>query len=168
MDDNYIYFELNNHKVKINKEDSEDFWIWYCESGGRKMKNPYWRKPILKEDYGYFRIKINKKLFRLNRLAYYAHNQDWDIHHEPRKNLIDHDDGNTYNNHISNLRVGDSSLNQQNRKNVKGYTWHKRDKRYQAAICINGKQIHLGYYKIEEDARNAYLDGKRKYHKWNI
>ena len=169
MDDNYIEFELNNKKLKINKEDSNDIEWWYwTNGGGKKLKNPYWRKLKLKEDKGYFRIWVNKNYFQHHRVVYYAHNKNWDIHHEPLKNVIDHEDHNPRNNHISNLRVGDASLNQQNQQNVKGYSLDKQSKKYRAQIKINGKTIHLGSYKKEEDARNAYLDAKPIYHKWNL
>ena len=168
MDDNYIEFDFNNRKLKIHKEDSNDVWILFEISGGRKLKNPYWRKPILKEDDGYFRVYINGKYFRLNRLVYYAHNQDWDILDNSCNNLIDHKYPNKQNNHISNLRVGDASLNAQNRKYVKGYYWNKTTNKYQAQINVDGKLIYLGLYEKEEQARQAYLDAKKIYHKWNI
>jgi len=169
MDDNYIYFELNNQKLRIDKEDNENICYWYwTNGGGKKLKNPRWRKYTLSEGLGYLRMRINKKLFKHHRVVYYAYNQSWDIHHEPLKNVIDHEDHDKHNNHISNLRVGDASLNQQNQQNVKGYSWYKISKKYRAQIRINGKQIHLGLYEKEEDARNAYLEGKKKYHKWNI
>jgi len=167
MDDNYIYFELNNKKLKINKDDSNDIYYWFCENGGRKIKNPYWRKSKLENTAnGYFRIYINGKKYGLHRVAYYAHNKNWDIHHEPLQNVIDHKHHNKQNNHISNLRVGTSSLNQQNKQNVKGYSWDKQSKKYRAQIKINRKSINLGCYKTKEEARQAYLDGKKIHHKW--
>ena len=163
MDDNYIYFELKNRKLKMNKEDSENIWVWK----EHKKRKSYWYKLKLNEtNNGYYRINISNKEIRHHRVVYFAHNQNWDIFHEPRKNLIDHIDRNPKNNHINNLRVGTDSLNQQNKKYVKGYSWKKKDKIFQASICIDGKGIHLGSYKIEEDARNAYLEAKKIYHKW--
>jgi len=165
MDDNYIYFELKNRKLKINKEDSENIWVWR----ELKTRNSYWYKLKLRDDNkGYYRFSINKTYYRHHRVVYYAWNQDWDINHEPRNNHIDHIHHDTHNNHISNLRVGTSSLNQQNRmtKYVKGYSWSKKDKKYRAKIVINYKQISLGSYEKEEDARKAYLDAKKIYHKW--
>ena len=169
MDDNYIEFELNNKKLKINREDSNDILIWKDRCGERMYKFPYWFKPKLETVAdGYFRIFINGKKYYLQRVVYFAHNQDWDILDNSCNNLIDHKYPNKQNNHISNLRVGDASLNAQNKKNVKGYYWNKRSNNYQASIIINWKYIYLGKYKKEEDARNAYLDAKKKYHKWNI
>jgi hypothetical protein len=167
MEDSYIYFELNNHRLKINRENSEDIWVWYCESGGRPIKNPYWKKKyISKKGNGYCQLGICCRNRLLHRIVYYAHNQDWDIDYEPCDNPIDHIDRDRGNNHISNLRLGTPSLNQQNRSNTKGYYWNKQKQKYKAYININDKVIHLGYFKTEEEARQAYLDAKKLYHKW--
>ena len=49
-------------------------------------------------------------------------------------------------------------------RNHKGYSWDKGAGKWIAKICVNGKQIHLGYYYTEEEARAAYLAAKEKYH----
>jgi hypothetical protein len=167
MEDPYIYFELNNRKLKINRENSEDIWIYNDRNGKRFYKNPYWREVILtKSDY--IRCRIGDRRYLLHRIVYYAHNQDWNIDYEPRNNMIDHIDQNKKNNHISNLRVGTQSLNQQNRsaKYVKGYSWDINNKTYNSRIKINTKLIHLGCFDTEEEARQAYLDAKKIHHKW--
>ena len=66
-------------------------------------------------------------------------------------------------NRICNLRP---VTNQQNAFNVnaKGYTWDKFTNKWRSQIMLNGKNICLGRYKIEEDARQAYIFGKEKYH----
>ena len=170
--DDYIYFELNNRKLKINKNDNEDIWIWFYKCGNRMLKNPYWKKieiwcgtPKYSSCTIGNNLKNNKK-YKLHRVVYYAHNQDWDIDNEPRKNLIDHIDGNPQNNHISNLRVGTNSLNLQNQKKVKGYSWNEKKQRYIAYINVNGVHYSLGSYKKEEDAAEARRKGKEKYHEW--
>lgn len=168
MEDPYIYFELNNRRFKINRENSEDIWIWYDRHRGREVPNPHWKSPALKND-NYIRICCgNQKYYLLHRIVYYAHNQDWDIDYEPRKNMIDHIDRNTRNNHISNLRVTDVIGNGHNRSNTKGYWWNETDKRYRVIIKIPNKkhQTYIGQYKTEEEARQAYLDAKKLYHKW--
>jgi outer membrane protein assembly factor BamD (BamD/ComL family) len=38
----------------------------------------------------------------------------------------------------------------------KGVAWHKRHKKWNAQIQINGKQKHLGYFTSEEEAALAY------------
>jgi hypothetical protein len=47
-------------------------------------------------------------------------------------------------------------------KNAKGY--YKYGKNFQARIRLIGKQIYLGTFSTEEEARNAYLEAKEKYH----
>ena len=41
-----------------------------------------------------------------------------------------------------------------------------RKNRYEAQIKVNNKSIHLGSFDKEEDARQAYLDAKKIYHKY--
>lgn len=53
---------------------------------------------------------------------------------------------------------------QQNRR-AKGYYWSKHAQKWHTKIVVDGEKIHLGYFIKEEDARQAYLDAKKKYHK---
>jgi hypothetical protein len=78
---------------------------------------------------------------------------------------VDHIDRDKSNNHISNFRPATSQENNFN-TDAKGYSWHKRAKKWQAQIQLNRKSIHLGYFDKEEDARNAYLKAKAIYHKF--
>ena len=45
----------------------------------------------------------------------------------------------------------------------KGFYYNKRRNKYQARIFKDGKQIHLGYYQNESDARASYLQAKEKF-----
>jgi len=40
----------------------------------------------------------------------------------------------------------------------------KGQKSYRSRIVVDGKEIHLGVFEKAEDAREAYLVAKRKYH----
>ena len=157
----YIYFELNDRKLKINKENSEDIWIW------KENKKPYWYRPSLSIDKkGYFTLRIGAKFLKHHRVVFYAHNQDWDIYFEPLKNMIDHKDQNKQNNNSDNLRVATPQQNNWNRdtNNIQGYCWDKRDKKWRALITVNKKIKHLGLFATEEMAHLAYLIAKEKYH----
>ena len=45
---------------------------------------------------------------------------------------------------------------------IKGYT--KRGNRFESSIGHYGKSIYLGSYDTKEEARQAYIEGKLKYH----
>ena len=109
---------------------------------------------------GYNLIACNGKLFLRHRIIASAY-LELDI--DNPKLVVDHINHDTLNNCVDNLRVVSNQQNQFNRI-AKGYYWHKRDQKYQAQIKLNGKNIHLGYYDNEEDARQAYLKGKEQYH----
>ena len=76
---------------------------------------------------------------------------------------IDHIDRNRKNNDWLNLRIVTKQQNAFNRNN-KGF-W-KSGNGYKAIICLKGKGIYNGYYKKEEDARQAYIDAKKIHHKY--
>jgi hypothetical protein len=116
---------------------------------------------------GYNYIGINGKNIKRHRLIAYCFLGLGNINEvKSGTDVIDHIDGNKLNNSVNNLRITNQSGNQHNRKNVKGYCFHKRSQKYQALIRINNKLIHLGSYETEEEAKEAYLEGKRKYHLW--
>jgi len=133
----------------------------------RFWRNKYWKiveNTDNKEGYNY--IYINKKMILRHRIiAYCFLGLDDIVGNYKGIDLIDHIDHNKLNNSIENLRITNGTGNQQNRKNVKGYYFDKKMNKYQAYIKVNGKNIHLGYYIIEEEARQAHLKGKEKYHK---
>ena len=86
------------------------------------------------------------------------------VMNEPKDLQLDHINGNKCDNRKANLRIVTIQQNQHNMRSAKGYSWIKRDRRYQAKITINKKTIHLGYFHTEDEARAAYLEAKRKHH----
>jgi len=110
---------------------------------------------------GYNRFRCNNKRYLRHRIIAFAF-LGLDI-----DNLllqIDHRNGDKLNNNVSNLRIVNNQGNQWNNTKAKGYCWHKQYKKYHAKIKVNGKHIHLGLYDNEDDARNAYLEGKKIHH----
>jgi hypothetical protein len=93
-----------------------------------------------------------------------AHQLAWFLTTNEVPNVIDHIDKNILNNKIDNLRNVNLQKNQFNRIDGKGYRFHKRDKVWNAHISLNSKQIHLGTFKTEEEAKKAYLNAKKIYH----
>jgi len=111
---------------------------------------------INKHNDGYIIIKNTKFQLRGHQFAWYWVNKEI-------VNCIDHINGIRDDNRICNLR---SVTHQQNLFNTKakGYTWRKRDNKWQSQINLNNKYIHLGLFDTEEEARNAYITAKEKYH----
>ena len=109
---------------------------------------------------GYSIIQINNKRYLTHRIVASAF-LGLDIQNKDLQ--IDHIDRNKLNNNTNNLRIVSNHQNQFNR-GAKGYCWNKQKSKYQAQIGIDNKNIYLGYYDTEEDARNAYLEAKEKYH----
>ena len=152
-------FVLNNKRLKL--VDGE-MWSW------KATKNPYWRKvkySINADGYYYISLTHNniRKNYMVHRIIYKFNNPEWDMTYTD-DNQIDHFDNDNSNNNIENLRVVTNSENQQNTLSTKGYYFHKRSNKYQAKIQVNKKLHHLGSYDTAEEAREAYLIAKEKYH----
>jgi hypothetical protein len=82
---------------------------------------------------------------------------------EDKKQIVDHIDGDRLNNDISNLRIVTKQQNGFNTK-ARGCSWHKQAKKWRARIMLDGKEIALGLFDTEEEARQAYLRGKEIHH----
>ena len=85
-----------------------------------------------------------------------------------KEEVVDHINGNTLDNRLSNLRVCDHVINGLNRNITKsntgvlGVTWKNRDKRFQAMVTINGKNTYLGYFKTIESAKRVVEQARRE------
>tara|TARA_R110002167_G_scaffold99886_7_gene261266 strand:+ start:4806 stop:5294 length:489 start_codon:yes stop_codon:yes gene_type:complete len=113
-------------------------------------------------NHGYLRLQLSfekkHKIYRVHRIVAMAF-LGFDI---DSKLLIDHINHNITDNNLINLRIATHSQNQMNTIN-KGYSWHKEKSKWISSIRLNGKKYFLGYFVEEEDARQAYLQGRIKY-----
>lgn len=110
-------------------------------------------------------IKINDWGYRRGRLLgrdYLAHRIIWKWWHGTDPDQIDHENHDTLDNRIANLRDVDSVTNSQNTKLLKtntsgcsGVVWHARDRRWQASIRHGGRKQHLGLFTRLDDAVRA-------------
>lgn len=104
----------------------------------------------------YRKVRVNGKLILVHRII-------WEMQcgEIPEGMCIDHIDGDTFNNKISNLRLVTHQENHKNQKkrsnNKSGYlgvTWNKQHKKWQASIRVNRKVKYIGFFNdIEEAAR---------------
>lgn len=113
---------------------------------------------------GYTDISVDKKRYKAHRLAWiYYHGTD------PKELFIDHINGDTINNSITNLRLSTNQQNVFNKKCVgnipyKGVSYSKGRNRYVAQIKINGKTKCLGYFHTPEEAHKVYRDAAKRLH----
>ena len=77
----------------------------------------------------------------------------------PENMVVDHINGNKLDNRKSNLRICTDQQNKMNHKtysnNSAGYpgvSWHKKSGKWRARIQVQGKDIHLGFFDVLEDA----------------
>ena len=61
--------------------------------------------------------------------------------------------------HVKNLQ--NSKLSKRNTSGIRGVSWYKASKAWQARICINFQEIHLGYYDSKDEAICARLAGEQ-------
>jgi hypothetical protein len=78
---------------------------------------------------------------------------------------IDHINGIVDDNRIINLREVNNQQNHFNETKAKGYHFDAKRNKFKAEIMLNRKNISLGRFDTELEARNAYLEAKLKYHK---
>jgi hypothetical protein len=79
-------------------------------------------------------------------------------------NQIDHRRGVKAGNGIANLQEATHAENSQNLSKVAGVTWSRQHRKWKAQVRAFGRNYHLGEFNNPEDARCAYLAGKRILH----
>lgn len=119
------------------------------------------------DKYGYRHFQVDGKYYSAHRMAWLY------VHGRMPSGHIDHIDRSTNNNRIANLRDVTPAQNLQNiegprphnkSSGVLGVSWHKKGKRWRAMICVNRKQIHIGFFDSKEEAGKAYLLAKKQFH----
>ena len=113
---------------------------------------------------GYLRTSINRKPFKVHRLAWLY------IYGELPTYTIDHINRIRDDNRIENLREVTSFQNAWNMKiklgssGVKGVTWDKAHKKWLAQLRAKNKKIYIGRFKSLEDAEQAYKNYLQLHH----
>jgi hypothetical protein len=114
---------------------------------------------------GYRHIQIEKKLYASHCLAWLF------MMGQFPPDEIDHINMDKKDSRFVNLRAVTRGENEQNRykplNNTSGFksvSYHKRTKKWQASIGLNGVLKYLGIFSTPEDASSAYLAAQRIYH----
>jgi len=112
----------------------------------------------------YVQIMIGKKNYLVHRLAWLY------VHGYPPPHEIDHANGDPRDNRINNLRLASKSQNAQNQRRSaknssghKGVSWSRHKQRWRAAIKVDDRSIHLGYFRELAAAAEAYRCAAARY-----
>ena len=145
--------------LDYNPETGEFFWK---SDRGRLAKKGGVAGTI---DGGYVKIIIEGKKYSAHRLAMFYMTGEW----PPMK--IDHFNTNGIDNRFANLRNATDLQNAHNKNKYKnntsgykGVSWKPQNKKYQASIQFNGKQLYLGLYDTAEEAYEIYCQKARELH----
>jgi hypothetical protein len=116
-------------------------------------------KSMHKNGYIIININLNKKSYHL-----LAHNFAWYCINKECVEEIDHINRIRNDNRICNLRAVNKNQNKWNRLVNKGYYFDKKKQKWKSRISVYKQCIFLGCFNTEQEARNAYLQAKEKYH----
>jgi hypothetical protein len=116
---------------------------------------------------GYRRIYVAGQPYLLHRLIFFYHNGFF-----PK--VVDHIDGDLYNNRIENLQGCDQQVNiekakifKTNKTGFKGVSYHKAAGKYESYFWKNYKKIYCGLYDTAEEAHKARLERKYSHNETN-
>ena len=110
-------------------------------------------------------VRIDGKNYYASRIIYFMHHGI-----DPYPMEVDHEDINSLNNSVDNLRLVGRVLQGQNRgtsndntSGVKGVYWHKGVSKWVARIMVEDKRKHLGLFTTLKEAAEARNAAVRKY-----
>ena len=134
--------------------------VAYRNGGTRLVKTKILKSN--KTPNGYLKVVLAQKRSRYTVLIHHLMSIAF-LNHTPSGGslVVDHKDDDKLNNNKDNLQI--ITIRENRNKSIlkksskyPGVTWHSRDKVWQARIQNLGKRKHLGYFKSEQEAHNAY------------
>lgn len=132
-------------------------WINNKTNGGYFIEEKILKQGVSENNYNIVSLCrggkcVTKKVHSLVAIAF--------LNHSPNgyKKVVDHIDNDKSNNKLNNLQLitnrKNTTKNSVNKTGYIGVTFIKN--KYRAAIQINGKRKHIGYYKTANEANKAY------------
>jgi len=113
----------------------------------------------------YYRVRISNKMYGLHRIIFAMHYGYFPL-------IIDHIDGNSKNNLLSNLREAthaenawNSKLHQKNTSKYKNVIFRKERNKWTCRLRINGKNIMRGAFDTPEEANIYAIKLRKEMHK---
>jgi hypothetical protein len=157
---------LESLKSVISYDAETGAFTWIANLGKRGLKGRVaGSKENHKNGNAYLRISVFRKRYFAHRLAWFYTYGEWPVLE------IDHIDGDGLNNRMSTLRVANKiqqaqnrGIHRSNRSGLKGISWKKARKRWQAQIEFDGKAKYLGSFSDKHQAAEAYAEAAKKYH----
>lgn len=144
-------------------------WMFQDCPRGRQANALAWnnrfagKRAFTTNDNGYFRGKIFRRSFLAHRLI-------WRMLTGECAGEIDHINGNGLDNRLENLRpvshlenMRNVPLYRANKSGVTGVYWSEPKKKWQAAIRVDGQQVHLGTFTDFNEAVEARRLAEEKY-----
>lgn len=135
--------------------------LWWTAEALVKVAN---KKATAKDRLGYICLKVDGRMFKGHRLAWFF------VHGDFPQGHIDHINGNPSDNRIENLRDVSRSVNMQNERGARTHNStgllgvSRNGSGWRSEIRIAGKKKNLGTFATPEQAHEAYVFAKRQYH----
>lgn len=108
--------------------------------------------------------KKKRRTMMIHRLIMGIQDKDW------KECVVDHINGNVFDNRKSNLRVVTQQKNMMNQKSPKsnksgvpGVSYYKKNRKWGVSIKVKGESIFIGLYENFEDAVKARKEAEEKY-----
>ena len=140
-------------KFLLNYDPATGEFTWLISRGSKKAGAPAGHRG----SDGYIRIKVDGILYRAHRLAWMFVTGD-----DPADLEVDHKNRARSDNRFSNLRLLTAEQNKQNCAGL-GVAPTSSGK-WQARLWDGMKNLYLGSFESEDEAREIYLQHKRQLH----
>jgi hypothetical protein len=152
--DNVRYIVIKDVKFLVFRDGDVFRNMFYIRGHTEFLSKPHWRRVRHNTN-----LKVKDGTIAMDRVIAHA----WlNLDIDDKDLYVIHVDGNKDNYQVNNLKVLTDKPIYRN-PNAKGYSWHKKNKAWEAKIKFKGTQINLGYFKNEDDAKKAYRKAKNYY-----